>query len=443
MTASKESAFDRKPHRTLLGLTIPVLGSLIAEPLTGLVDTAFVKELGPAPGAALGLATIALSSLVWVFSFLGVGTQTEIASARGQEDPDLERRIGSTALTLALGIGTLLALVAWILLDPLVTLLGAEGLIHDHAVSYLTIRLPTLPAVLVSFTCFGILRGSQNMKTPLWIAIGINLLNIVLDGILIFGVGPIPAFGFKGAAWASTVSLILGSLFAWYSVRPAVSIQFIPDSKIITSLLKVGRDMFIRTGSLTLFLVLATRSATALGPEAGAAHQAIRSVWLFLALLLDAWAASAQSLVAFNLGNGKIKTARRVANLATLWAFSTGVAITFGMLVWTNSVNLLLVPPEARDLFPRAWFYCALFQPINALSFVTDGIHWGTRDYAFLRNGMAAITVVSLVPLLLLQANGTIDLNWIWLITGGWITLRALLGCIRVWPGVGNAPLKV
>ena len=96
MTASPESAlhpFIRHPHRTVLALSAPVLFSLVAEPLTGLVDTAFVAQLGAAPLAALGVGTAALSSIFWVFNFLGIGAQTDVAQALGAGEARRATRI--------------------------------------------------------------------------------------------------------------------------------------------------------------------------------------------------------------------------------------------------------------------------------------------------------------------------------------------------------------
>lgn len=437
------SAFERAPHRTIVGLTIPVLGSLVAEPLTGLVDTAFVKELGAAPQSALGMATIALSAMAWVFSFLGIGSQTEVALARGRGDLERERHVGTTAMTFAIGVGGILAIAGCLLVHPLTRLLGADGSTHDHAVDYLLLRLPALPAVLITFVGSGILRGRQDMKTPLAIAVGVNVLNIALDPLLIFGAGPVPALGLRGAAMASSFSLCLGALASWWSVRDVAPLRLRLDLEVARSLLATGRDLFVRTASLTLFLVIATREATELGPRAGAAHQAIRSIWIFLALLLDAWAASAQSLVATFLGAGRVATALQVARLSTLWAFGTGVALLVAMLAGTSLVEQLLVPDEAREVFLGAWVACSLFQPVNALSFVTDGIHWGTRDYAFLRNAMVLITASSLLVLAALKALDLASLAAVWWVTGLWISLRALAGCLRIWPGAGRAPLRL
>ena len=82
--AHSEHPFTRQPHRTLVSLSIPVLFSMTAEPLTALIDTAFIASLGAVSLAALGVGTTALSSLFWMFNFLGIGTQTEVSQADGQ-----------------------------------------------------------------------------------------------------------------------------------------------------------------------------------------------------------------------------------------------------------------------------------------------------------------------------------------------------------------------
>ncbi|MFQ5353295.1 MAG: polysaccharide biosynthesis C-terminal domain-containing protein, partial [Candidatus Binatia bacterium] len=161
-----------------------------------------------------------------------------------------------------------------------------------------------VPAVLLTFVGFGALRGLQDMRTPLWISLVISALNIALDPLLIFGAGPLPAFGIAGAAWATTATQWLGAAWALASVTRRLGIDASFEGRQVRALFVVGRDMVIRTGSLLPFLVLATRVATEIGPEAGAAHQGIRQIWMLGAQLLDAYAYAAQSLVGYFLGAG-------------------------------------------------------------------------------------------------------------------------------------------
>jgi MATE family multidrug resistance protein len=211
----------------------------------------------------------------------------------------------------------------------------------------------------------------------------------------------------------------------------------------VRRLLRVGMDMFVRTGMLTLFLLLATRAATRLGPEAGAAHQAIRQVWVFTCLFLDAAAITAQSLIGWQMGSGRIADARRVAGFVCLWSLLVGSILTMAMLAGSRLFSALLVPPSAAALFFPAWTAAALAQPVAAMAFVTDGIHWGTGDFAYLRNAVCVATVCGVVGIWLLGGDYPRLLTAIWWITGGWVAIRACFGMLRIWPAVGKSPLKV
>ena len=82
-----------------------------------------------------------------------------------------------------------------------------------------------------------------------------------------------------------------------------------------------------------------------------------------------------------------------------------------------------------------------MVQPINALAFVTDGIHWGTGDFRYLRNAMFVATGAGALGLWAIEAAGIASLLLVWAVTDGWIAIRAAAGMLRVWPGIGAAPL--
>jgi len=441
--SSDQHAFTRQPHRTLLSLSFPVLVSLIAEPLTGLADTAFIARLGTVPLAGLGIGTAVLSGTFWVFNFLGIGTQTEVAHADGTGHRARGRDVSGLAMALGGIFGCVLALIASCILGPALVFMSDDPEIRSAADVYLAIRLLGGPAILISMVAFGALRGLQDMRTPLAIAVGQNALNIVLDALLIFGLGPIPALGIAGAAWASVASQCLGALWAVEAVRRRLGLPGRIHWRASGRLLRVGRDLFFRTGSLILFIVLATRSATLLGADAGAAHQVIRQFWIVSALLLDAFGAAAQSLIGFFLGAGQILHARRAAAIACLWGLGTGVALALILFAASGSVAAAFLPPEVHALFASAWLAFAFAQPANALAFVTDGIHWGTSDYRFLRNAMLLSTGAGLAALYGIDPTDPRALTLIWLVTAGWISIRTLFGLTRIWPGFGTSPLKL
>ncbi len=417
--------------------------SLVAEPLTGLADTAFISRLGTVPLAALGVGTIVLSSIFWVFNFLGISTQTEVARSLGAGDGGRACEISGLALALSALFGVGWLLVGLVLAEPAVAGMGASGEMHGAATQYLRIRLLAAPAVLVTTAAFGALRGLQDMRTPLRIAVSINVLNIALDALLIFGLGPVPALGVAGAAWATVVAQTLGGLWAVAAVRARLGVPARLHARDARLLLTAGRDLFLRTGLLTVFLLLATRAATRIGTEAGAAHQAIRQVWLFTALLLDAFAATAQSLVGYFRGARLLQPMRRVASVACAWSLGTGVLLAAAMWLGQDVVARWLVPVVAQPMFFSAWWVTAAMQPFNALSFATDGIHWGTSDYRFLRNAMMWATGLGAMALLLLDETAAGSLTQVWVVTAGWILVRAFLGVLRIWPGIGNSPFTL
>jgi MATE family multidrug resistance protein len=274
----------------------------------------------------------------------------------------------------------------------------------------------------------------------MWIAGAMSVLNIGLDALLVFGAGPVPALGIAGAAWATVASQVAAAVTAWVVVVGRIGWTLRFEVARVGALFVIGRDMVIRTAALLLFVLVSTRVALQMGPAAGAAHQAVRQVFMLLAFLLDAWAASTQSLVAWFLGAGSRAAARRVAVVGMQWAVGSGFALALVLLLAEPAVAALLVPPDARTIFAATWPVFALAQPLSAVSFLTDGVHWGTGDFAWLRNGMLVSTGVGLALLWPIDP-GVPDLRQVWLVTAVWLALRSAVGVVRLWPGLGRAPL--
>ncbi|MCP4749983.1 MAG: MATE family efflux transporter [Proteobacteria bacterium] len=442
-TNSQDHPFIASPNATFVLLSFPVLLSLVAEPMTGLIDTAFVSRLGPESLAALGVGTVVLSSVFWIFNFLGVGSQTEIAQASGRDEYRRAREISGMALFLGAILGVLLIAVGAPFVGAAADFMGALDDVKLQAVGYIRIRLFGAPAVLISISAFGILRGLQDMRTPLYVAIGVNGLNILLDALLIFGLGPFPALGVPGAALASVVSQWIGAAWLVLMVYRRLGLPNRIHLDDLRQLFRIGGDLFVRTGLLMVYLILATRAATRIGPEAGAAHQAIRQVWTFTAMFLDAFAITGQSLTAYFVGTGRTIHIKRVVNVVCIWSAVAGVFLGLAMLLGQPLVVRLLVPAQSVGVFTTAWLIASIFQPINALAFATDGIHWGTADYRYLRNGMIASTSCGALGIFLVDVDLPHALTYVWIATALWITVRAAFGIVRIWPGVGQSPMRL
>jgi MATE family multidrug resistance protein len=157
---------------------------------------------------------------------------------------------------------------------------------------------------------------------------------------------------------------------------------------------------------------------------------------VFFSFFMEGFAVTAQSLVGYFLGAGQINLARHASAITTLWSLGIGTLLTGLMLIGTTLIAATFVPAEAVAIFVPAWH-------IAALAFVTDGIHWGAGDYAYMRNGMIAATVSSAIALFLIDLHLPNALLLVWAATLLWVTVRATFGVVRVWPGVGRAPLRI
>jgi MATE family multidrug resistance protein len=436
----KPHPFIARPNRTMLVLMFPVLLSLIAEPLTGLVDTGFIAQLGTDPLAGLGVATTALSSMFWIFNFLSIGTQTQISQAVGAGQAHKARQITSLALGVAWLLSFIVIAVFYPLAGTVADLLGASGGVREAAVTYIRVRLWGAPAVFTSLVAFGALRGDQDMGTPSMVAVAINVFNIGLDYPLIFGLGPVPAMGITGAALASTVAQWIGAIWLLIVIVRRFGFQATTSWREIGVLFSIGGNLFVRTGTLTLFLLISTRVANQIGSEAGAANQVIRQIFLFTALSLDAFAVTAQSLVGYFVGGGNVVQARRAAALSNSWSLGTGILLAVVMFLITDWVIELMVPVAAVAAFTPAWMISAMVQPLNGVAFSTDGIHMGTGDYAYLRNAMIVATVISSGLLLLIPVDSPRAFQWVWWSAVVWIVIRTAFGVGRIY--VGNGPLS-
>src|SRR4051794_22291838 len=167
------STILRRPvDREILRLAVPALGALIAEPVFLLADSAMVGHLGVAPLAGLGIAAAILQTIVGLMVFLAYSTTPAVARKLGAGDERGAVAAGVDGCWLALGLGVALAVAGWFAAPGLVDLFGASPPVAEQATRYLELSMPGLPAMLLVFAATGLLRGLQDTRTPLAVAIG-------------------------------------------------------------------------------------------------------------------------------------------------------------------------------------------------------------------------------------------------------------------------------
>jgi putative MATE family efflux protein len=407
--------------REILRLAIPALGALAAEPLYVLTDTAVVGHLGTPQLGGLAVAGTILTTAFTLFNFLSYGTTAAVARAAGAGRSERTAGNAVQSLWLALAIGVGLALLGSVGAPLLVGLMGPSAAVRPNALLYLRIASLGMVPVLLGLVGVGYLRGLQDTVTPLRIALVANAVNLVLEVGAIYGLG----MGLAASAWATVIAQTGAAVvFCRHIVRHAAGadVTWRPDPATLRILLVIGRDLFLRTGSLLAALAVATAVASRMGTAPLGAHQIAFQLWSFLALSLDALAIAAQAMVGKLLGAGEAEAARSASRRMVEWGLLAGVVLGAGVAV----LRPVLVPlfsddPAVVDLTRRVLWVVALLQPLNAVVFVLDGVLIGAGDLRFLAGAMVAAFVLFLPAAVLAAALGG-TLLWLW----GAVTLLML-----------------
>ena len=416
------SLFSNRHDRDIFALAIPALGGLAVDPLVSLVDTAFVGQLGTTQLAALGVNASLFAMTFVVFNFLAYGTTPRVGNAVGSGDVPQAGRVIVQAFTIALFAGAVALAALQIFADPVLAAMGATGELREPALDYLRIRAFAGPAVLFITAGRGAFRGFQDTRTPLYIIIVMNLVNLVLDPILIFVVG----WGLKGAAAATLIAQWTGALIFVALVfgknRAQMGVEFAwPRPTEMVPFLKIGWQLLMRTGALVGTMTLATAVAARVSVTAVAAHQVANQLWAFMALIVDALAVAGQALVSKHLGRREVEEARAVAN--RLLQLGLAVGLGLAAVFWLARPHLPGVfsdDPETVEMVLQIFIFVAVLQPLNGLVFVWDGIFMGTEDFRFLAVAMLLSAGVAATVLLLVVPMG-------WGLEGVWWGITTLM----------------
>lgn len=408
------SALSKSPHDAeILRLAIPAFGALIAEPLYVLTDTAIVGHLGTDQLAGLAIAAAVLLSAHAILIFLAYGTTGLVGRKLGAGDELGAAVQGVQALWLAIGLGVVTSVGLALAAEPLVSLFNPTDAVRDAALTYLRISLVGLTGLLIVLAGTGYLRGLQDTRTPLVVALGSAAANLILELILVYPLD----LGIAGSAW-STVIAQLGSALIYLIVvgRRAMSLgaPLTPDLEALGIYARVGFQLFIRTASLRGSLLLATLLAGRLGTVPLAAHQIGIEIWSLLALALDAVAIAGQALVARLLGAedrvGARAASKRMVELSVLVGLVFAVVI---LAVGSLLADVFSNDPAVQDLTTFVLIYVAAMQPINGVVFALDGILIGAGDLTFLAKAMVGAFLVFAVTALGVSSLGW-GLGWLW-----------------------------
>ncbi len=420
------------PHDAeILRLAIPAFGALVAEPLFLLADSVIVGRLGTASLGGLGVASQALTALVGISIFLAYGTTAAVARQLGAGHREAAIRQGIDGLWLAGLIGAVVLAIGWPLAPQIVHAFGGSPAVSGQAATYLRISLLGAPSMLVVLAGTGVLRGLQDTRTPLTVAVAANVVNVGLNAFLVLGVH----WGIAGSAWG-TVGAQTAAAAAYLAMvaRGArrAGVRFGPDLTGLRAAAVTGVSLVVRTIALQAVLIVVTAIAARQGNAAIAAHQIAFRAWTLLAFALDAIAIAGQAITGRYLGAGDVAGARSATNRMIGWGAVYGVV--FGILL---AAAIPLLPtvfsaaPDVRRLLPAVLLIAAVQQPVAGVVFVLDGvlIGAGDQDYLALAGLVAAGVFAVGAALVIAQHAGLVAL---WLAISLWLAARFVTLTVRV-----------
>ncbi|MFE8912821.1 MATE family efflux transporter [Streptomyces globisporus] len=407
----------RRHDREIIALAVPAFGALVAEPLFVMVDSAVIGHLGTPQLAGLGIAAALLMTAVSIFVFLAYATTAAVARRVGAGDLPAAIRQGMDGIWLALLLGAATVALAIPTAPWLVDVFGASDTAAPYAITYLRISILGIPAMLVVLAATGVLRGLQDTRTPLYVAIGGFTANAVLNVTLVYGAG----LGIAGSAWGTVIAQAgMATAYLVVVIRGArkhgASLR--PDAAGIRASARAGVPLLIRTLSLRAVLMIATAVAARLGDVDIAAHQIILSLWSLTAFALDAIAIAGQAIIGRYLGAGDEKGAREACRRMVEWGIGCGIML--GVLIVLARplfIPLFTSDPSVKDALLPALLVVAVSQPIAGVVFVLDGVLMGAGDGRYLAWAMlVTLAVFAPVALLVPSLGGGLTALW-WAMT--------------------------
>jgi putative MATE family efflux protein len=410
----------------ILRLAVPAFGALVAEPLFLLADSAIVGHLGTNQLAGLGIAATVVGTALSLCIFLAYGTTAAVARRIGAGDTTGALRLGVHGLWLAGVLGLLLGVLGFVGAEAVVGWFDPDEGVDGFAVTYLRVSMLGIPAMLGVFAMTGLLRGMQDTRTPLYVAVGANLANIGLNVGLVYGLG----LGIGGSALGTVIAQWASIAVYLAVVRRELVAQQVRlgwETAGVIASFRASAPLFVRNVAIRGTVVIAAVVAARMGSTEIAAQQVAFAIWTALALGLDAIAIAGQALVGRYLGASDVAGARdatrRMVELSVVFGAVLGIAIFATRdLIAPLFTDDVAVQQQLSDVLAIV----AVMQPAAGWVFALDGVLIGAGDARFLAVAQT-VTVLVFAPLAALVLALDLGLEGLWAALAVWLLVRLLL----------------
>lgn len=339
--------------KTLFGFTLPILMGNVLQSINGSVNAVWVGNfLGPAALSATANANTVMFLLLGAVFGITMASTILIAQHMGARKPAEAKRVVGTSATFFIGVAVLISAIG---LPSSRVILGWMGTPHDsidYAVAYMRVMFLALPASYAFFFIMAALRGAGDSKTPFYFLVMSVALDIVLNPLLIFGYGPIPALGIAGSSTATLIAQVV-SLLAMlryiYRRGNALALHrgefhlLRPDTSILRALVTKGIPMGLQMIVLSSSMVMLFAVVNQFGSATAAAFAAAMQLWNYVQMPALALSAAVSSMAAQNIGAGLWERVREIARTGVLFNFAmTGAPILLLYLLNHYAVGLFL-----------------------------------------------------------------------------------------------------
>ncbi len=344
---------DKKADKEIISLAWPSITEQILEMMVGMVSTIFMGRIGIFAVAAVGMVNMLMGFLQTVFSGLSIGTTVVIARVTGEGN----HKEAKTALIqsgyMAIVVGVLLAVIGRVFSLPLLSLFfgKAEPEVFKAGISYFNIVLINLPFLVLDIIVSGAMRGAGDTKTPMIITGGVNILNIILNTVLIFGVPflHIPAFGIVGSAIAVTVSRIIGVtvrvlvLYNYKGLKLNLSLKddYKLKPEMVKRIIKIGVPGFIEQAVMQGGFLVLQIIIVPLGTVAMAAYQIGLNINALAFFPIFGFAIANTTLVGQSLGEKNYEKAEIYSREGMKITMAVGFVIGIVMIIFSKYLAVL------------------------------------------------------------------------------------------------------
>ena len=386
--------------RRIWSFSWPIIVYNILEMTVGFVDFFMVRPFGPEATAAMGLGRQVTFLVEGAAIAIATGVITLVSQGVGARDLDQVRSVIRQAVYLVLLLGLPTTLVGYWLSRPLLLGMNSDAATLAYGTPYLRVYFSGVVFLWGNVVGAAILRGHGDVKTPLKLALGINLLNVVANYVFIFGLGVIPAFEVQGAAMGTIFARACAALFYLRLLLGGAGplhLRFGPvemhsggnccgvDVRMLARILRIGVPMamasVLRNGSRLVFLAIG--GMTTWGVSFHAAVGIGLQVRLLSVLPAVAFQMATATLVAQAIGRGDYQEAEALGNRsARLLAWITVVVVCPIFLSADHLAGLLIASAEASEMGAKVLRWFAVAQLFSALSIGIQGALMGAGDTA-------------------------------------------------------------